>query len=198
MYRVDILVEAANTREDRLENYSRGEEEYICLLNKNDIPAPGALQALVNALEHNKKAVAAYGRLSNTRIRPDLRPWSFKKTLEEPTYLQGLIVYRRSALNECLHWVLGEPVYFDWVLRACVAMQGEFILVPEATCLKANVITWNEAPKMLKDVIDVYTSCSTCRNRLGLDKKIVVKSRIEKEELERSAAPVTRKCCGRL
>lgn len=197
------FVEAIKGGHSRVAGYAQGAAEYACYLAVNDIPAPSALQMLVAALAGNKEAVAAYGNVLGAARYKGPQKWSFRATLEDPSYLQGLIVYRREALEECLHWALEEPISFDWVLRACVSMQGEFIHVPLAGVVR-DIIKYTEEPKTLADVRAVYTSCTTCQKRLGLYRppppKVETLERPEKieKELIRPAAPVIRKCCGRL
>jgi hypothetical protein len=100
-------------------------------------------------------------------------------------------LFRREAAMEAASHIVENHPFHDWVLAACVGMQGDMVSVPDALVWRQRTMPASMPRPAAEYVRSIAHSCSACRVRLGLDKP-------PKKEVTRQAAPVvTKKCCGK-
>ena len=124
---------------------AKGKAPYICWLNSDDILLPGALNALVTALESNPSRPLAYGRAWNLAEKTGkktpvwVEPFDVDRLAFRCIICQPATLIRRSAweavggLDESLHMVMDYDLWWRLFL-----MFGPFCFITEYVAISRD------------------------------------------------------------
>ena len=120
---------------------------YVFHLDSDDVLAPGAIDALADALDRNLQAKLAWGYLGDvdsdevTKQAPRLDPWLITYMNQMPI----MALVRREALLEAGGW-RSEPLFEDWDLWCAFAERGwDGIRIPRVVAYYRRTATGRTA-----------------------------------------------------
>ena len=127
-----------NTGSARYEAFQLGSAPYVGYADDDDLVEPGAVQACINVLEANPKAVGVFtdevlidhagkiiGKGSSTG-----NDWTPKRHLGSLKFVHHLWLGRRESVNRHKAIMQNMPIGAHWALTCLMALDGPWIHLP--------------------------------------------------------------------